>query len=63
MTETERRQSEERRKLIAAQNRAANRHRPNRVIAPADRGDELLARMGITVEDDRPVDWAALTRG
>lgn len=61
MTDAERRQSEERRKLIAAQNRAANRPRPNRVIKPADRGDELLARIGITVDDDRAIDWKALT--
>jgi hypothetical protein len=61
MIQAERDQSNARRDLIAAQNRASNRPRPNRVIPPADRADEMLARIGITVDDDRPVDWKALT--
>lgn len=61
MTDAEREQSDARRRMIAEQNRAANRHRPNRVIPAADRGDEMLARIGITVADDRAIDWKALT--
>lgn len=62
MTDAERRESEARRKLIATQSRAANRPRPNRVILPADRDTEILSRTGLYVEEDRAVNWAALTR-
>ncbi len=62
MTEAERKLSEERRKLIAAQNRAANPSRPNRVIQPSDRADDLLARIGVHVDNDMPVNWKELTR-
>lgn len=63
MTEAERELSNARRAQIAGQNRASNRHRPNRVIQPGDRADELLARIGVTLPDgERDVDWAALTR-
>lgn len=61
MTQAERDESERRRKLIDAQRRAANPPRPNRVIPPADRGDEMLARLGIDDGDDRAIDWKALT--
>ena len=63
MTDEERRLSEERRKLIMAQSRAANLRRPNRVIPPADRAEELLARIGVTANDDTAVNWAAIARG
>ena len=63
MIDRERAESEDRRKLIAAQSRAANPPRRNRVIPPADRDQEMLARMGFAVhDDDSPVNWAALTR-
>jgi len=63
MTEAERELSEARRKQIFEQNRASNRHRPNRVIQPGDRAAELLARIGVTVvPDDAPVNWSVLTR-
>lgn len=49
--------------LIARQSREANRHRPVRIIPPVDRDQEILERTGLYVkDDDRPIDWAALTR-
>lgn len=63
MIQAERDESEARRKLIARQSREANRPRPIRIIAPADRNQEILERTGLAVkDDDGPIDWAALTR-
>ena len=63
MTDEERRQSEERRKLIAQASRAANPTRTNRFIPPSDRATDLLARLGVSVTDaDGPVNWRALTK-
>lgn len=62
MIQRERDESEARRKLIAAQNRAMNRPRPNRVIQPADRSQEILASVGLWRAPDEQVNWAALTR-
>lgn len=64
MTQEERDRSERQRKLIAATTRAANRPRPNRVIPPADRDQEMLERLGFTYfKDDQAIDWKALTAG
>lgn len=63
MTQAERELSEERRKHIAAQSRAANPPRPARIIAPADRDEEMLGRMGFAIRKDDPeINWALLTR-
>ena len=63
MTDEERRVSEKRRKLIAAQNRAANPHRTNRVVPTRTRADDLAALLGVTLsDDDGPVNWRALTK-
>lgn len=63
MTDAEREQAERQRRHIAAVNRAANRPRPVRIIAPADRDTEMFERLGFAIaKDDRAVDWAALTR-
>lgn len=63
MTEAERQESEARRKLIAAQSRAANPPRPVRIVPAADRSDEILERTGFHM--NRPgegINWGALTR-
>lgn len=66
MTPAERAESEARRKLIAQQSREANpgHLRRNRVIAPTTLQEDLAGLIGFgAADDDRPVDWAALTRG
>jgi hypothetical protein len=60
MTDEERRVSEERRDLIRRQNWENNPRRPNRVIPPSDRADDLLAGIGVTVDSDGPINWKAL---
>ena len=63
MIQAERDESEARRKLIARQSREANRPRPVRIIGGGDRNQEILERTGLYVkDDDRAIDWAALTR-
>lgn len=64
MTQAERDESEARRRHIAAQSRAANPPRPVRIIAPADRDEEMLGKMGFAIQKDDPsVNWSLLTRG
>jgi hypothetical protein len=58
----ERAESEARRKQIFAQNQLANRPRPNRVIPPADRSQEILSSVGLWHAPDDRINWAALTR-
>lgn len=62
MTEAERAESEARRQQIFAQNRAMNRPRPNRVIEPFDRSEEILTNVGLWHPPDKGIDWRALTR-
>lgn len=62
MIDREREESEARRKLIWAQTRAANRPRPNRVIEPYDRSQEILTNVGLWHPPDEGINWAALTR-
>ena len=62
MIDREREESEARRKLIFAQNRAANRPRPNRVIPAYDRSEEILTNVGLWHPEEEGINWAALTR-
>jgi hypothetical protein len=59
----EREESERQRKLIAAQSRAANPPRRNRLISQSTLEEDLAALLGQSLPgDDSPVNWAALTR-
>lgn len=63
MIDREREESEARRKHIAAQSRAANPPRRNRLISQSTLGEDLAALLGRSLQaDDGPVNWAALTK-
>lgn len=62
MIDSEREESEDRRRLIWEQNRTMNRPRPNRVIPAADRNQEILGNVGLWRAPDKEIDWRELTR-